>query len=102
MNTSEVDLFHQPPDEAWARSSDPTTARDAAATTNATRMNAIVLRALKHLGEATSEEVAHWAGESLVSVSPRFRPLARQGVIEERGKRRNASGKMAIAWRIRP
>lgn len=95
------DLWQSAVDDAWARSNDPATAHDAAQTTNAARMNAIVVKALRELGPSTTEELAAHTGESLVSVSPRMRPLARQLVVEEAGKRKNASGKMAIAWRLR-
>lgn len=90
--------------DAWARATDPETAHRAATRERGRRaaeLEAIVIRALELLGEATSQEVADFTGERLVSVSPRFRPLARKGVVEERGKRRNPSGSPAIVWRIR-
>jgi hypothetical protein len=94
-------LIRDPQLDAFARSSDPETAHDAADSTNAARMKQLVVNALTVIGPATSEEVAAYTGEPLVSVSPRFRPLERTGVIEEAGRRKNRSGKMAIAWRVK-
>lgn len=96
--SAQLDAFSLP--DAWARASDPETAHRAAESTHAERLSAIVLRALRERGPATSEEVAEYTGEPLVCVSPRFRPLERRGMVEEWGKRRNRSGKLAIAWRI--
>ena len=40
---------------------------------------------------------------NLVSVSPRFRPLAEKGLIVDTGHRRkNRSGRSAILWRAIP
>lgn len=101
-SSSQLDAFAVA--EAWARATDPETAHQAATRERGRRaaeLEAVVIRALERLGEATSQEVADFTGERLVSVSPRFRPLARKGVVEERGKRRNPSGSSAIVWRIR-
>lgn len=100
--TDDLDLFTQPSGQAWARSSDPSTAHEAANDqrgSKAARLSALVLNALKILGEATSKEVSDYLGEEYVSISPRFRPLANKGVIEECGKRSKPS---AIVWRIKP
>jgi predicted transcriptional regulator len=89
--------------DAWARSTDPATAHEAADAmrgTKADRLAAVVVRALRELGAATSKEVADYTGEELVSVSPRFRPLERRGVIEEAGRKKNPSGSSAILWRL--
>ncbi len=98
--SDDLDLFTS--GQAWARSSDPSTAHEAAERvkgSKAARLSALVLNALKILGEATSKEVSDYLGEEYVSISPRFRPLANKGVIEECGKR---SKPPAIAWRIKP
>lgn len=101
----QLDAFAAPlpalPD-ACARSTDPETAHDAANQTrgsNAARLSGLVLTALAARGPSTSEELASYLGESLVSVSPRLRPLARKGLVVEDGKRKTASGSSAIVWR---
>ncbi len=98
--SDDLDLFTS--GQAWARSSDPSTAHEAANEqrgSKAARLSAHVLHALKILGTATSKEVSDSLGEEYVSISPRFRPLERAGVIEECGKRSKPS---AIVWRIKP
>jgi DNA-directed RNA polymerase specialized sigma24 family protein len=83
-----------------ARVEDPQTAKDAAAETHATEIEAIVLRAIEQadLG-LTSEECAAALGLSVVTVSPRMRPLCRREKIRDSGQRRkNSSGCKAIVW----
>ena len=103
--TDDLDLFSQPGGDAWARSSDPDTAHDAANQTrgsNAARLSQLVLTVLEARGPSTSEELANYTGESLVSISPRLRPLARKGLVVEDGRKKTASGSSAIVWRFVP
>jgi hypothetical protein len=98
--SDDLDLFTS--GQAWARSSDPSTAHEAANEqrgSKAARLSALVIRALTVRGPSTSKEVADWLGmmDQFVSISPRFRPLANAEKIEEYGKRNGA-----IVWRIKP
>jgi hypothetical protein len=63
---------------------------------------AVVLEAIRDLGgAATIEAVADHTGLSLVSVSPRFRPLARLGkIVESQERQLNRSGRTAVVWRL--
>jgi hypothetical protein len=83
-----------------ARVEDPDTSKSAAAEVHATQIEGIVLHAIEQadLG-LTSEECAACVGLSLVTVSPRMRPLVRRGKIRDSGQRRkNKSGREAIVW----
>lgn len=84
-----------------ARHRDPDTAKAAAKSTDATRLEGLVLEELRKAEPdgLTTEELADRLGISLVSVSPRLRPLVNKGrVIDSGGRRRNRSGKKAIVW----
>jgi hypothetical protein len=87
-----------------ARRSDPDTSKDAAAETRAQRLERIVLDALRKSEDGlTSEECAAVTQLSLVTVSPRMRPLVRKGKIyESKDRRLNPSGKKAIVWKVIP
>ena len=73
-------------DIARARRSDPTTSHAAAARVNGPRLADLVLAELSR-GEGTSHELAARLNLSLVSISPRMRPLQLQGRIEAGGRR---------------
>jgi hypothetical protein len=90
-------------DFAAARHADPPTSKAAAASLEPERVTSLmqkVLDAISDLGgAATIEAVADHTGLSLVSVSPRFRPLARLGKIADTQQRRqNRSGRSAVVW----
>lgn len=57
------------------------------------------LRQRPHGG--TSEEIAAWTGMSLVTASPRLKPLEVKGHVERAGKRANRSGKLATVWKAK-
>jgi len=78
---------------ARARRSDPDTSHEAAARVHVGNLEAIVLAELRN-GSATSAELAERTGIDRVAVSPRLRPLARKGLIQETALRRNGS----IVW----
>lgn len=91
---------------AVARHSDPETSQDAARSvegSEATRMEAKVVATLQQTYSGmTTHEIAQYTGLSLVSVSPRIRPLCRKGLIEDSGERRmGASGRTSIVWRVK-
>lgn len=88
---------------ALARNSDPDTAREAAAavTPHVAHLESAVVVALRRLGTATAHEVAAFLDLPLVSVSPRFAPLAARGILERTGERRpTPGGASAQTWRL--
>lgn len=88
---------------ALARKSDPGTSHDAAESVPSAALQAICLKAITAApGGLTSEEIAAVTGLPLVTVSPRLRPLAEAGFIQEWGKRKNLSGRQAIVWCVAP
>ena len=87
---------------AYARNSDPNTSHMAAddIQPHVTNLQHMVLSALQDNGAMTTEQVAEYLGINIVSISPRFRPMAIRGVISDTGERRqNKSGRSAIVWR---
>jgi len=85
-----------------ARSTDPPTSHAAAFTACANLNEAIVLRLLAEQGPETIVGITDQTG-NYGGISPRFRPLANRGLIEDTGELwENPSGRKAIAWRITP
>lgn len=84
-----------------ARVADPDTAKQAASKLPARAVENIVLHAIESAPDGlTSEEAAERTGLSLVTVSPRMRPLERQGkIFESVDRRKNKSGSPAIVWK---
>ena len=82
--------------EARARSTDPQTSHIAAKTVEASALAMMVLDYLRHHPGLTSHEVAEGLGLSLVTVSPRMKPLELAGKIE-RGERRGGR----TTWRAK-
>lgn len=57
-------------------------------------------RILKQFENCTADEAAMFLGVSPFAMRPRFSELVAQGKAEDSGvRRRNASGKSAVAWR---
>lgn len=84
-----------------ARRTDPRTSREAGAAVNIAAMEAAVYGALKSHGPMTSFEIAELLRLSLVSVSPRLRPLADKGLIRDSGVRRTGESRRArTVWEI--
>lgn len=77
--------------DAYAHKSDPDTSHEAARSVNVPELESRVLQAIVVLSGATSKEVAAYLEISPWSVSPRFRPLERKGLIEKTGERRAGS-----------
>ena len=85
-----------------SRRDDPATSRQAAAAVNVNALENEVLYALNEYGPMTSAEIAERCRRSLVSISPRLRPLANKGKVVDTGeRRRTASGATAIVWKVR-
>jgi len=85
------------------RNTDPETSREAALSviTALPDLEARVLGLLleQPYGEGlTSHELAQQLGLSLVTVSPRLRPLANKALIRPAGRRVGDSGRSAIVW----
>lgn len=99
MNAVTPDLFSWTP----ARRTDPRTSHDAAASINMPMLEAAVYGCLKAHGPCTSFEVADILRLSLVTVSPRLRPLADKGLVRDSGERRlGQSGRKQTVWEIVP
>lgn len=85
-----------------ARNSDPDTSKFAAAGIESKKVGEVILRLLKaNPNGLTTEELAHLSGISLVTISPRLKPMESNGLVERRGTRPNQSGRQAIIWGIR-
>lgn len=73
---------------ALARQRDPATARAAAARVDTTALEGAVLDALRANPDGlTAHEIAECLNRSLVSVSPRMRPLVGKGKVVTVGRR---------------
>ena len=93
------DLFSQPfgtTPKLMARSSDPDTSHQAAASIDSTHLEMLVYEVIaKHPNGCTSDEImAHFPSHGVQTISPRYAPLIRKGFIEDSGERRKGkSGK---------
>lgn len=100
------DLFET---EAYklVRRNDPSTSYEAAQSIDPTRMQHIVLTAIKTLGPCIHDEVWQWVQRNYThitsnsSVSSRFNELQKKGMIELTGeKRKGRSGRQQREWRV--
>lgn len=90
-----------PPQRAFARSTDPQTSHDAARSVepDLTNLEVTVLIAIPFEPEnAILDEVIEATGIEKVSVAPRFKPLEQKGVIFRTGKRRGFAGRLQTSW----
>jgi DNA-binding IclR family transcriptional regulator len=86
-----------PMSDAVARHSDPETSHAAAESVDTAALERFVLEALRERPDgATSEELADETGLSLVTISPRLKPLEGKNLAVRDGKRKNRSGVSAI------
>lgn len=77
------------------------TSKKAAETIDANRLRGQCLHALKVMGAATSDAVADYLDESVLSIRPRFTELSKLGKIIDTGQRRpNRSGRHAKVWSL--
>lgn len=82
---------------AYARTTDPDTSHEAAARVNVTALEATALRGLALLGgEGTSKEIARAVGKEWTTISPRMKPLERQGKVVRTDRRREGQ----TIWRL--
>ena len=99
-------LFDDKPERGAHRTEDPDTSVDAAASVDATALEAEVMAAFRSVYASlgfTSEEAATYLGMELGSVTPRFRPLEAKGYIYRTAERRpGKSGRNRIVWKLVP
>lgn len=91
-----TDLFSY----ARARTTDPRTSKLAAASVDVTPTEAHVVGALLAYPDGLiTHEIADITRMALVTVSPRMKPLAEKGIIEDSGKKRpGPSNRLSIIW----
>ena len=75
------------------RTTDPDTSMDAADRVNSTTLEQQVYEAIAMYpdGCIAEEVMSHFPNHGVQTISPRFAPLLRKGLIEDTGKRRKAS-----------
>ena len=75
------------------RTTDPDTSMDAAEKVDSTTLEQQVYEVIaKHPDGCIAEEVmSHFPNHGVQTISPRFAPLLRKGLIEDTGERRKAS-----------
>jgi|6_EtaG_2_1085325.scaffolds.fasta_scaffold03218_7 DNA-binding MarR family transcriptional regulator len=96
-------------DRGAARTTDPSTSHDAAASVNATKLEARVLHTLQMQGPMTAEQVANYLKMTIPTISPRFAPLCEKRMIEkiptEDGwlkRRSHTSNRQRLVYRYQP
>jgi DNA-binding MarR family transcriptional regulator len=72
---------------ARARRRDPETSQEAAGRVDSAALAMLVLTSLRAEGPATSHELAERLKRSLVTISPRMKPLETAGLVRRDGKR---------------
>lgn len=89
--------------EAYSRRTDPITSLIAAKSiegAEASRMEQLVLSAIKSSNGLTNHEIVSATGLPWNSCTPRVRPLVRKGLVIDSGLRRpGPAGKKCIVWR---
>jgi predicted ArsR family transcriptional regulator len=79
------------------------TSREAAETVDAATVRTQVVQWLQRYGQMSADKCAWLMDMSVLSIRPRFSELKALGVIEDSGSRaKNASGKSAVIWRLKP
>lgn len=90
---------------AFARNTDPITSHRAVddISPHVTKREGEVLAALKsNTFGMTINDIADYLGRSLVSVSPRLKPLVLKGLVEDSGLRRDGpEGRSRVIWRAK-
>ena len=87
---------------ALHRSMDPATSRAAAKSIDPESLEGRVLDALRgYQAGATTYQLAERMGLSLVTVSPRMRPLVSKGKVRDSGRKaKGESGRMQTIWAV--
>lgn len=92
------------------KATDTETSRQAAESVKPgiSRLRRLCLEALRERGPMTADEVAEAVGECVLSVRPAVSGLKAMGEVVEsvvdgrRQRRKNASGRNAVVWTLRP
>lgn len=91
---------------AFARGTDPSTSKEAAAGLNTTALEQMVLGAIMTCPNGATQDdimaVLLNKGISNQSITPRIKPMLAKGVIVEAGKRKGASGRSQRVVKINP
>ena len=97
------DAIRELSQHAGYRHADPLTSVRAAEKVNTTALEAGVVGCLKAHGPQTSTEIADILRLSRDSISPRMRPLALRGLVEDSGARRSPyeGTRKQIVWRMK-
>ena len=82
------------------RASDPITSIEAAEQVDSSKLESMVYEAIaKHPNGCTSDEVmAHFPAHGIQTITPRYAPLIRKGLIEDTGEKR--MGKLGRFQRV--
>lgn len=91
--------------DAMARTEDPQTSQDAAASVNVQQQEDWIEKLLRQAGDdgLTTAEMGELTGRTRDSFSPRMKPMERKGVVVRTGKRRNSpAGRPCTVWRLAP
>jgi len=94
------DLFSE---EAFARRTDPDTSWESAKRLPASRLEKKILRTFHQAPNGrTIKEATKLCGCPEISVSPRFKPMMRNGLIYDSDERRmnRETGRNAIVWKL--
>ena len=85
------------------RANDPITSIEAAEQVDSTKLESMVYEVIaKHPNGCTSDEImVHFPNHGVQTISPRYAPLIRKGLIEDTGeKRKGKSGKSQRVLRV--
>ncbi len=88
--------------EAYARGTDPETSHEAAESVRTTKLETIVLTAIRSCGDrgATAYELEKITKLPNQTLTPRFAPLCRKSKIHDSGEKRvGGSGRRQIVWK---
>lgn len=95
-------MFEQFEGRGLARRTDPATSHEAARAVKVGKLQLIVLQELRSSGGGlTIKELKLVSSTPMESISPRFAPLRKNGLIMDTGERRqNPGGRKGIVWDI--
>ena len=85
------------------RATDPITSVEAAEQVDSTKLESMVYEVIaKHPNGCTSDDVmAHFPNHGIQTITPRFAPLIRKGLVEDTGeKRKGKSGRSQRVLRV--
>jgi DNA-binding MarR family transcriptional regulator len=83
---------------AAARRGDPSTSKEAAASLEVAPIEQKILEALKKHGPMTTTEITEKSGIAFKTVTPRLRPMERQGLVRPTGESRFHGERRSMVW----